>query len=236
MTCEDCLYKKVCADFGNQGCIDADCCSDFESKADYVHLKRHIGDMFYEAVANQVTTYRISQIELKSDGNICYLLDTVDGKASVRHCILESEVDDVCLSYQDALNDIRENRECTECIHHEVCKLADNITPHRVQKCKDYVKSANTTIYPCSVGQEFYVVQPAARKLGMDVADPITKYVVAHIHICQYSSFSDSDIVLRDKFNNYLSVRNFSQFEQLVGRVFFYTKEAAEFELRSCTL
>lgn len=228
-SCENCLHKNTCVDYRQYG---ADCCSDFASKADFLHLKHHIGDHLYEAVADQVTTYRISQVVLRED-DVLYCLDVEDGLAAARPSILESEINELCLSYDDAKAQLyKDSIQCKDCIHHKVCiNTGGQRCP--VKDCRDFVKTSDTLIYPCSPGQEFYVVQPAAHKFNISVPCPITRYVVDRIFVSHYSSCLNEAIALHDGQAHWINVSGFDNFKHLLGRAFFDTREAAEEELRS---
>lgn len=230
--CMDCLYTKVCSDFASQGCCDADCCSDFKSKRDVVSLKLHIGDHLYEPVAKQVTTYRISGIVVRED-IVLYLLDVESGEASRRTSIAESEIDKVFLTYQEALNSItKEFKHCKDCIHFKVCDNAAE-TFSAIQRCENYIKISDVVIYPCSAGQTFYVVKPAAAKHGIFIDNSIAEYVVDHLYASKYAdSFDTGAVVLRDRRGGFcISVDGFAHFKCLLNDVFFCTAEAAKLAL-----
>lgn len=227
-SCEDCLYKKVCSDFSAQGCCDADCCSDFEPKVDFLHLKHHIGDRLYDVANNTIVTYTISSVTFL-DGDVRYEL-TSDNLRAQRTHIWESEISSVFLDYDSAAAQL--NPEvCESCFHHSVCNQA--LLGVFVPLCKHYVRSSSVAIYPCSVGQEFYVVQPAAHKFNISVPCPITRYIVDHIYVSHYSSCLNEAIVLHDGQAHWINVSGFDNFKHLLGRAFFDTREAAEEELRS---
>lgn len=230
--CMDCLYAKVCSDFLSQGCCDADCCSDFKSKRDVVSLKLHIGDHLYEPVANQVTTYRISGVAIRED-IVLYLLDVESGEASRRTWIAESEIDKLFLTYQEALNSItKESEHCKDCIHFNVCNnAAENASA--IQRCENYIKISDVIICPCSAGQTFYVVKPAAAKHGIYINDSIAECVVDHLCASKYvDSFDTGTVVLRERRRGFhIGVDGFAHFKRLLDDVFFCTVEAAELAL-----
>lgn len=231
-TCGDCLHKNTCADYGQYGYHDADGCIDFASRANYRYLGRLVGDHLYEAVADQVTTYRISQVVLRED-DVLYCLDVEDGLAAARSSILESEIGEVCLSYEDAESQLhRDSILCEDCIHHKVC-INTGGQRCSVKDCREFVKISDTLTYPCSPRQAFYAVRPAAHKFNISVPCPITRYVVDHIYVSHYSNCLSAVIVLHDGQDHWISISSFDDFKQILGRAFFDTREAAEEELRS---
>lgn len=227
--CMDCLYTKVCSDFNAQGCCDADCCSDFEPKVDFLHLKHHIGDRLYDVVNDTVVTYTISSITLLQH-DVRYELTSSDPNAQRAH-ILESEISSVFLDYDSATAYIHHFATCESCFHQSVCKQTSCAS---AQLCNHYIRSSSVAIYPCYVGQIFYAVQPAADTFGIEVPAAIEKYTVDHIFISTLGLANSESIVLRNDQGHHISISNFEDFSRMAGQVFFHSQEEAAKKLDSC--
>ena len=227
--CMDCLYVKVCSDFNTQGCCDADCCSDFEPKVDFLHLKHHIGDHLYDVANNTIVTYTISGVTFL-DGEVRYEL-TSDNLRAQRTHILESEISSLFLDYDSAASQLNP-AICESCFHHSVCDPA--LLCVSAPLCKHYVRSSSVALYPCYVGQVFYVVKPAAEAFGIEVPAAIEKYTVDRMFISTLGRHNSESVVLRNDQGHHISISGFENFTRMVGHVFFHTQEAAARKLDSC--
>lgn len=227
--CMDCLYVKVCSDFSAQGCCDADCCSDFEPRVDFLHLKHHIGDHLYDVVNNTVVTYTISSVTFL-DSDVRYELTRKDLGAP-RVYILESEISSLFLDYDSAALQINPTI-CESCFHNSVCSQA--LLGASAPRCKHYVRSSSVALYPCYVGQIFYAVKPAADAFGIEVPAAIEKYAVDRMYISTLGFADSESVVLRSDQGHHISISGFENFTRMVGQVFFHSQEEADKKLDSC--
>ena len=84
MTCEDCIYYKVCESDG--------VCTEFSDLSEWVHLPCKVGDVVYQVTRNFISELRVRFIEIATCGNLFLHTDLISGIVYTGEVFSESDI------------------------------------------------------------------------------------------------------------------------------------------------